>query len=68
MQELNCVERDTRSLGDFGDDGEHAHQQDEEKWTSGAQRNTSHLGGLGRWIRTAIVVNTGNLLLTSWAN
>lgn len=65
---LNCSERDTRTVGDCWDDGEHTHQQDEEKWTSGAQRNGSHLGELGRWIRTAIAVNTGDLLLTSWSS
>lgn len=58
---LNCAEGDTRTVGDCWDDGEHTHQQDEEKWTMGAQRNASHLGGDGRWIRAAIVANTGGL-------
>ena len=40
---LNCAEGDTRTVGDCWDDGEHTHQQDEENWTVGAQRNGSHL-------------------------
>lgn len=45
LRTLNCAERDSRTAGDYWDDGEHTHQRDEEKWTSGAQRNGSHFKG-----------------------
>lgn len=62
----NSAERDSRIVGNFWDDGQHTHQQDEEKMDLWSPEKWESFQGVSRWIRAAAAANTRGLLLTSW--